>query len=120
MALPTVVVSPRGVGRLRTGHPGGFRSDVRDDAGAPAGLGRLADERGRGLGTALPSPASEIRSRHLAPEGIAVDRAWWAGMVRTALERRRGIADGGYRVVHAEGDGLPSLIVDRYGDYAVA
>jgi 23S rRNA (cytosine1962-C5)-methyltransferase len=119
-ALPTVVVSPRGVGRLRTGHPWVFRSDVRDDGDAPAGLVRLADERGRGLGTALHSPASEIRSRQLAPDGVTVDRAWWTGMVRAALERRRGIADGGYRVVHAEGDGLPSLIVDRYGEYAVA
>jgi 23S rRNA (cytosine1962-C5)-methyltransferase len=120
MTLPTVVVSPRGVGRLRTGHPWIFRSDVRDDADAPAGLVRLADERGKGLGTALHSPASEIRSRWLAPDGTTVDREWWARMVRSALERRRGIADGGYRVVHAEGDGLPSLIVDRYGDYAVA
>jgi 23S rRNA (cytosine1962-C5)-methyltransferase len=41
-------------------------------------------------------------------------------MVRAAVERRRGIADSGCRIVHAEGDGLPSLIVDRYGDVAVA
>ena len=120
MTLPAVVVSPRGVGRLRTGHPWVFRSDVRDDAGAPAGLVRLVDERGRGLGTALHSPASEIRNRWLAPDGTTVDREWWAQMVRAALERRRGISDGAYRVVHAEGDGLPSLIVDRYGTYAVA
>jgi 23S rRNA (cytosine1962-C5)-methyltransferase len=120
MSLPTVVVSPRGVGRLRTGHPWVFRSDVQEGGDAPPGLVRLADQRDRGLGTALHSPASEIRSRWLAPEGATVDREWWARMVRAALERRRGIADGGYRVVHAEADGLPSLIVDRYGDYAVA
>jgi len=120
MTLPAVIVSPRGVGRLRTGHPWVFRSDVRDEVGAPAGLVRLVDERGRGLGTALHSPASEIRSRWLAPDGTTVDREWWARMVRAALERRRGISDGAYRVVHAEGDGLPSLIVDRYGAYAVA
>jgi 23S rRNA (cytosine1962-C5)-methyltransferase len=120
VTLPTVVVSPRGVGRLRTGHPWVFRSDVRDEDGTPAGLGRLVDERGRGLGTALYSPASEIRCRWLAPEGTIVDAGWWAQMVREALDRRRGIGDGAYRVVHAEGDGLPSLIVDRYGPYAVA
>ncbi len=40
-------------------------------------------------------------------------------MLAAALERRSGITDGAYRVVHAEADGLPSLIVDRYGDCAV-
>ena len=73
MTLPAVVVSPRGVGRLRTGHPWVFRSDIRDDAGAAAGLVQLVDERGRGLGTALHSPASEIRSRWLAPDGTTVE-----------------------------------------------
>ena len=119
-APPAVVVSPRGVGRLRAGHPWIFRSDIRDADGGGPGLARLVDERGKGLGTALYSPASEIRARWLAPEGTAVQAAWWTEMLRAALERRRGIRDGAYRVVHAEGDGLPSLIVDRYGDYAVA
>jgi len=119
-AVPTVVVAPRGVGRLRTGHPWIFRSDIRDADGDRAGLARLVDERGKGLGTALYSPASEIRTRWLAAEGITVDGAWWQAMVAAALERRRGITDGAYRVVHAEGDGLPSLIVDRYGDCVVA
>ena len=119
MKLPTVVVSPKGVGRLRTGHPWIFRSDLSEDGGEP-GLARLVDGRGKGLGTALYSPASEIRARWLAPAGTAVDRAWWTAMVRAALDRRRGIADSAWRAVHAEGDGLPSLIVDRYGDYAVA
>jgi 23S rRNA (cytosine1962-C5)-methyltransferase len=41
-------------------------------------------------------------------------------MIAAALARRAGIADTGYRVVHAEGDGLPSLVVDRYADVAVA
>ena len=63
----TVVVAPRGVGRLRAGHPWVFRSDIRDADGAAAGLARLVDERGKGLGTALYCPASEIRARWLAP-----------------------------------------------------
>jgi len=119
-SLPTVVVAPRGVGRLRAGHPWIFRSDIRDADGDTPGLARLVDERGKGFGTALYSPASEIRARWLAPEGTAVRGAWWTAMVAAAVERRRGISDGAFRVVHAEGDGLPSLIVDRYGDCAVA
>jgi len=120
--LPTLVVAPPGVGRLRAGHPWVFRSDVAaaDGAADAPGLARLVDGRGKGLGTALFSPASEIRARWLAAEGVTVDRAWWTGMVAAAVARRRGIGDGAWRAVHAEGDGLPSLIVDRYGDWAVA
>jgi 23S rRNA (cytosine1962-C5)-methyltransferase len=119
VSLPTAVVRPKGVGRLRAGHPWVYRSDLGTD-GLPAGLVALADERGLPLGTALWSPHSEIRVRFLAPPGVTVDAAWWRSAVAAALARRAGIADTGYRVVHAEGDGLPSLVVDRYGDLAVA
>jgi 23S rRNA (cytosine1962-C5)-methyltransferase len=115
-----ITVTPKGVGRLRTGHPWVFRSDVRGEADVPAGLVALADERGKALGTALYSPHSEIRARWLAAPGTTVDAAWWRAMVAAALGRRAAIADSGYRAVHAEGDGLPSLVVDRYGAVAVA
>ncbi len=118
--LPNVVVTPKGVGRLRTGHPWVYRTDLEDVEGAGAGLVALADERGKPLGTALWSPHSEIRARRLAPPGEPVDGAWWRARVAAALARRAGIADEAYRVIHAEGDGLPSLILDRYGDVAVA
>lgn len=119
-ALPPVTVSPKGVGRLRTGHPWVYRSDLRPGDEPPAGLVQLGDERGRPLGTALWSPHSEIRARWLAPAGTMVDAAWWHTMVARALERRAGISDTGYRAVHGEGDGLPSLVVDRFGDFVVA
>lgn len=115
-----LTVTPKGVGRLRTGHPWIFRSDVRGDDGLPAGLVALRDERGKPLGTALFSPHSEIRARWLAPAGAVVDAGWWKMMLARALARRSGITDTAYRVVHAEGDGLPSLVVDRYGPVVVA
>ena len=118
--IPRVVLGTRGATRLRAGHPWIFRTDIRHEPGEWPGLVRLEDERGRGLGTALYSPASEIRVRWLAPEGVDVDATWWRGMVRRALARREGVDATAYRVVHAEGDGLPSLIVDRFGDHAVA
>ncbi|MBI4543434.1 MAG: class I SAM-dependent rRNA methyltransferase [Gemmatimonadetes bacterium] len=118
--LPALVVAPKGVGRLRAGHPWVYGSDVHEEPGRPPGLVRMVDERGKGLGTALYSPASLIRLRWLAPEGVAVDGPWWRGMVGAALARRAAITDTAYRVVHAEGDGLPSLMLDRYGEYAVA
>lgn len=117
---PRVTVLHRGVKRLRAGHPWIYRSDVKAEADTPAGIVSLADQRGKPLGTALHSPHSEIRIRWLAPPGEAVDAAWWRAMVAGALARRAGVRDTGYRVVHAEGDGLPSLVLDRYGDVAVA
>lgn len=114
------LLAARGAARLRAGHPWIFRSDIRDEPGAHAGLVAVEDERGRPVGTALYSPASEIRLRWLAPDGVTVDAAWWEAKVRAAAARRVGIDATAYRVVHAEGDGLPSLIVDRFGDWAVA
>jgi 23S rRNA (cytosine1962-C5)-methyltransferase len=115
-----VLVTSRGVDRLRARHPWVYRSDLGRHEGVPAGLVRLVDNGGKGLGTALFSPHSEIRARWLAPEGTTVDAAWWAAALSAAVARRAHIADTGHRIVHAEGDGLPSLIVDRYGDVAVA
>ncbi len=118
--MHSITVTPKGVGRLRQGHPWVYRSDLRPADGVDAGLVRLADQRGRGLGTALFSPHSEIRVRWLAAEGVTVDAGWWRAMVAASVARREGIADTGWRAVHAEADGLPSLIVDRYGEVAVA
>jgi len=117
---PRVALSARGATRLRAGHPWIFRSDVREEPGERPGLVAVEDDQGRPLGTALYSPASEIRVRWLAPTGTDVGAAWWTERVREALGRRTGIDATGFRVVHAEGDGLPSLVVDRYGDVVVA
>lgn len=118
---PTVVVSAKGAGRWRQGHPWIYRSDV-DAARIPPGIVRVTDARGRFLGQALWSPRSEIRLRLVTTKAAPIDRAWWVTMLRAALQRRGSLAGSptAYRVVHAEADGLPSLIVDRYGDHVVA
>ena len=120
MKRTDIVVTGKGVKRLRGGHPWVYRTDLAPHDGLEAGLVRLVDGAGKPLGTALFSPHSEIRARWLAPEGTLVAGSWWLAAIRSAFARRAGISDTGYRVVHAEGDGLPSLVVDRYGDYAVA
>lgn len=84
------------------------------------GIVPVHDRRGRFLGQALYSPASEIRLRLLTRDRAPVDGAWWRARIAGALARRDGIAANAYRVVHGEGDGLPSLVIDRYGPYAVA
>lgn len=117
-----VVVSAKGAARWRQGHPWIYRSDVVTTERLPPGLVRVTDRAKRFLGQALYSPASEIRLRLLTREEGPVDGEWWRRRLGEALARRAGVASqaSAYRVVHAEGDGLPSLIVDRYGDVVVA
>jgi len=80
----------------------------------------VTDQRGRFLGQALYSPASEIRLRLLEPSERPVDARWWTEQLARCLGRRVGIDASAYRVVHGEGDGLPSLVVDRYDRWVVA
>lgn len=115
----TLRVTPRGAARWVRGHPWIYRSDVLDEHAEP-GLVHVADTRGKFLGQALHSPRSEIRLRLLERSERAVDTGWWTEQLVRAHAGRSGIDATAYRVVHGEGDGLPSLIVDRYGEYAVA
>jgi 23S rRNA (cytosine1962-C5)-methyltransferase len=114
-----VRVSDRGSARWTRGHPWIYRSDVMDEIPAP-GVVAVTDPRGRFLGQALASPRSEIRLRLLERTEAPIDRAWWRAQLKAALARREGIDASAYRVVHGEGDGLPSLVVDRYDRWVVA
>ncbi len=115
----TLRVSARGAARWTRGHPWIYRSDVLDEAPEP-GLMRVIDQSGRFLGQALHSPRSEIRLRLLEREDRPVNRAWWRERLREAAGRRDGIDATACRLVHGEGDALPSLIVDRYDRWVVA
>ncbi len=116
--LPTARVTAKGAARWAGGHPWIFRSDVTR-APDEAGPCRVEDSRGKLLGVALCSPASEIRLRLLTTRDIVPDHAWWCERLSACLVRRTGIDATAYRLVHGEGDGLPSLIVDRYDRWLV-
>jgi 23S rRNA (cytosine1962-C5)-methyltransferase len=80
------------------------------------------DGRGRELGVALWSPKSEIALRLLDRNIDArIDADWFATRIRAAANRRSDVAGiaTGFRVVHGEGDALPSFICDRYSDWIV-
>jgi len=112
-------VTARGAERWTRGHPWIYRSDV---AAAPeaAGLVSVYDPRDKFVGQALFSPRSEIQLRLLERTERTIDVTWWREKVVSCLARRAAIDASAYRVVHAEGDGLPSLIVDRYDRWVVA
>jgi len=113
-------VSARGATRLSRGHVWVYRSDT-EPADHPPGIVTIVDRRGRPLGQALWSPQSEIRLRLLTKEHTTIDRNWWRARLTEAVQRRSHLMPrtSAYRVVHAEGDGLPALVVDRYGQHAV-
>ncbi|HVB31229.1 MAG TPA: class I SAM-dependent rRNA methyltransferase [Gemmatimonadaceae bacterium] len=116
------VVSAKGAGRWERGHPWIYRSDVTQRPDDAAGVVAVQDPRGRPLGWALWSPRSEISLRLLDRDPNArIDAAWWARRIASAVERRAplGQVANAYRLIHGEGDGLPSLVCDRYDRWLV-
>jgi len=114
------VVSAKGAARWAAGHPWIYKTDVVVSPRRGPGIVPVHDRRGAQLGQALFSPRSEIRLRFLTAQPQPIDAAWWRFRIAACAARREGIQASAYRVVHGEGDGLPSLVVDRYGPYVVA
>jgi 23S rRNA (cytosine1962-C5)-methyltransferase len=118
-----VVVNRRGAARWRSGggHPWIYRSDVVAPAPIQAGAVEVVEPGGALLGTALWSAASQISLRMLSSRHVQVDDDFWRRRIRAAVAYRRTLDPNAsaYRLVHAESDGLPSLIVDRYGEHLV-
>ena len=115
----TVKVTARGAERWKQGHPWIYRSDVAEEPDKTPGIVAVTDRKGKFLGQALYSPKSEIRLRLLTRGKEPIDSTWWTERIAAAARRRNGIGASAWRVVHAEGDGLPSLIIDRYGPWIV-
>src|SRR4051794_2048926 len=118
---PTVRVSSRGEERIRSGHPWIYRSDLVDVQADGGSTVQVLSARPRPLGYALYSDRSEIALRMLTRGSEAPTAATWTERIAAAVEYRTslGIDATAYRLVHSEGDRLPSLVVDRYGDYLV-
>lgn len=78
---------------------------------------------GKPLGTGLWNPRSQIRVRLLTGPGEAPDETWFGERIDRAIEARRRLLPGettGYRLLNAEGDGVPGWTVDRFGDVLVS
>jgi 23S rRNA (cytosine1962-C5)-methyltransferase len=116
-----VVISTRGVERLRSGHLWVYRSDVRSAQAEAGAIVRVMDERGRFHGRAFYSDKSQIAVRLLTRENVPADREFFAGRLRRAAAYRETVVENtdAYRLVHGEADLLPSIVIDRYGDYLV-
>jgi 23S rRNA (cytosine1962-C5)-methyltransferase len=119
--VPTVVISPRGEQRLKSGHPWIYRTDVVDVRAAAGDRVVVLGSRGRPMGQALYSERSQIAIRMLTAGETPADDDLIRRRIQSAIGFRQSLAieASAYRVIHGEGDLLPSLIVDRYGDYLV-
>jgi len=117
-----VRVNRKAADRVASGHPWIFASDIADRDGAQPGEAvKVADQRGRPLGTAHYSAASQIALRMLSRQVEEIGRDFYLRRLRAAEAHRREVVrdTDAYRVVHGEADLLPALVVDRYGEYLV-
>ncbi len=119
--MPTVVIGRRGEDRARSGHPWIYRSDVEDVDASAGDLVQVMSARGRPIGHALFSNESEITLRMICHGAAAPGTQFVRDRLAAAIAFRESLAldATAYRLVHGEADRLPSLIVDRYGDYLV-
>src|SRR5262245_23990099 len=105
--------------RIRAGHPWIYRGEIADLRGSwSAGHAvDVVDATGRLLGRGFYNPRPSLACRLLTRVDEPVDAALFRRLLGAALDRR-GTApegDGAYRLCWSEGDGLPGLVVDRYG-----
>jgi 23S rRNA (cytosine1962-C5)-methyltransferase len=125
-----VRVTPDALRRVRAGHPWLFDGSVVsvNHEGAPGDLAVIFDDDRKFAAIGLWDPASPIRVKVLhRGDPVAIDETWFTQRLGAALERRRSLAETsggpaattGYRLVHGENDGLPGLVIDRYGHVLV-
>jgi 23S rRNA (cytosine1962-C5)-methyltransferase len=126
IGLPTVRLKPKAEARaIRHGFPWVYADELVTDRRtqnlAPGTLAVLEDGERRPLGLVTVNMKSKIIARVLDRDPAAViDEAWFAARITRALALRAQLYDAPfYRLVHAEADGLPGVVIDRYGDTAV-
>ena len=123
---PVVRLRPKAEARaVRLGFPWVYAdelvTDRRTASLAPGALAVLEDGERREIGLVTVNTKSKIIARMLDRDALAqIDQAWFAARLTTALALRERLHDTPhYRLIHAEADGLPGVIIDRFGDAAV-
>jgi len=125
MPSPVVRLKPREGRRLRAGAPWAFSNEVvmsaETKALPPGTLANVVGDDGREFGTFCFNSKSLIALRRLSPApDAAIDADFFAARFARALGIRKALYDAPfYRLVHAEGDGLPGLTIDRFADTLV-
>lgn len=124
--LAVIRLKPKAEARaIRHGFPWVFANELvtdrRTKSIAPGSFALLEDAERRAMGVVTVNPSSRIMGRMMDrdPEAV-IDVDWIASRLRTALAHRERLYPAPfYRLVHAEADGLPGVVIDRFGDAAV-
>jgi len=118
---PSATVTARAAERIASGHPWIYRGDVLEARANAGDRVTVRGPRGHVLGQALYSDASQIALRMLTDGETVADDELIRRRLESAIAYRHSLSIDATacRLVHAEADLLPSLIVDKYGDYAV-
>lgn len=117
-----LIISNKGLSWFQKGHPWIFRDDLEkiEDA-APGSIVNLETKRGAFLAQGFYSDRSKIAFRFLSRKHDKIEIPFWRERIEQA-HRFREIAvhhTNAYRLIYGESDGIPSLIVDRYGDHLI-
>ena len=123
---PVVRLMPKANARaIRHGFPWVYANELvtdrRTKALAPGALAVLQDELRQPLGLVSVNPNSKIIVRVLDTDPDAqLDHTWFVAKIARALKLREQLFDAPfYRLIHAEADGLPGVVIDRFGDTCV-
>ncbi|MFN0126452.1 MAG: class I SAM-dependent rRNA methyltransferase [Verrucomicrobiales bacterium] len=122
--MATLIIKPRA--RIFHGHEWVYSMEVQKTIGEPeaGGVVSLVDYRQKPLGSAIYNPKSQIVARRFSRRRQKLDREFFVRRIRRANEYRQRLMAGRepadvYRMVWSESDGLPGLVVDRYGAHCV-
>jgi 23S rRNA (cytosine1962-C5)-methyltransferase len=118
--MPGLIIAPRA--RIFHGHEWIYASEIKKSFGdpQPGDVITLKDFRDRPLGSAIFNPASQIVARRFSRRRQDLDLDFFTRRIQQAIKLRQeleGIDETLCRIVWSESDGIPGLIVDRYGDH---
>lgn len=120
--MASAILNPGKEARVLNGHPWVFRSDIARVEGRhePGDVVKVVSHKGKVLGMALYNPQSQIALRMMSLKEEAIDAAFIFEKVKRAVDYRKKFADlKSCRLIFAESDGLPAMIVDGFGDVLV-
>ena len=120
MPDPSLKITRKGAAWFRTGHPWIYKDDLeRGDPSLSGAIVSILDNSGNFLAKAFYNEKSKIALRIITYDNLPVDAGFWRGRLSGCIEyRKKAVKDSdAYRIAHSEADGLPSLIVDKYGEH---
>lgn len=123
MTTSKIIINARREKPIQQQHPWIFSRAIAEAHNAsPGDVVSVYSDKGDFLARGYWNPKSQIQVRILTWQDEPIDDAWWRKMLQRAIQNRKAYWQGSmsaYRLVNAENDFIPGLVVDRYGDYLV-